>query len=286
MEARAEARATDPGAAGSAAPSDPSAYRRQVEAAAAAVRQEMTRAPVLGLMLEEAPPALAEAVEEKTTLACAKLPHFPDAATGDGTLLLGRLNGTPAIVVDGRPAPGGAPRAATFLVRVLATLGVETFLLVGSAVGLHPDLRPGGAMLVRDHLNLRGDNPLVGPNVEAWGPRFPDMTAPYDAALRERAAAQNEALHAGVLAAVPGPVQVTPAEGAMLREMGADAVAAGIVPDVIVARHMGRRVLALARVTDHVAETERAGEAAAAGLVSLVHDLASAAGREQAAPAS
>jgi purine-nucleoside phosphorylase len=139
-------------------------------------------------------------------------------------------------------------------VRVLAALGVRTLLISNAAGGMNPLFRRGDLMLLTDHINLQGANPLTGPNVDAWGPRFPDMSEPYDRALRDTAEAAALArgirLQQGVYVAVEGPNLETRAEYRFLRGIGADAVGMSTVPEVIVGNHMGLRCLALSVITD------------------------------------
>jgi purine-nucleoside phosphorylase len=173
-----------------------------------------------------------------------------------GRLLAGEVNEVPVLALQGRfhLYEGYDARAVTFPVRVLHHLGVETLLIANAAGGMNPAYRRGDLMLVADHINLQGVNPLTGPNVDEWGPRFPDMSEAYDAGLRRlaREVAEEEGipLHEGVYVAVTGPNLETPAEYRFLRGIGADAVGMSTVPEVIVARHMGVECLAVSVITD------------------------------------
>lgn len=229
-------------------------YRQQVEAAAEFVAEQMDRLPATVLLLGAGDASIPQDVSGGTSISYADIPHVPDGA--DGTVTIGRWNGAPVVVLDA-PLPlhdGYTPREAVFLVRTLAVAGVETLLLTGVAGGIRAEVAPGDVMLVTNHINFQGVNPLVGPNIEAWGPRFPDMTEPYDSQLRqivEAAAVQSEgALRKGVYLGVLGPTLGTAAEYRMMRTLGADAVGTGLVPEVIAARHMDLRVLALTAIAD------------------------------------
>ena len=239
-------------------PADIKAYRRQVDEAAAAIRQATAARPRLGLILGTGLGRLAEQMEVDVRLSYDDLPHFPVATveSHDGRLLFGQLDGVEVVAMQGRfhLYEGYTPKEVTFPVRVLATLAVETLLISNAAGGMNPHFRRGDLMLVTDHINLQGANPLAGSNVDAWGPRFPDMSEPYDLELRAlaEAAALEEGLRLqqGVYAAVEGPNLETRAEYRFLRLIGADAVGMSTVPEVLVARHMGLRVLALSVITD------------------------------------
>ncbi len=240
------------------APLHAAAYRRQVEAAAEAIGERTDLRPRLGIILGTGLGALADEIDVATSIPYDELPGFPlsTVESHHGRLLLGHLAGVPVVAMQGRMHlyEGYSPQEVTFPVRVLATFGLETLLISNAAGGMNPQYRRGDLMLLTDHINLQGLNPLVGPNVDAWGPRFPDMSAPYDEELRrlaeEQALAQGIKLQQGVYVAVVGPNLETRAEYRFLRLIGADVVGMSTVPEVIVARHMGLRVLALSVITD------------------------------------
>jgi purine-nucleoside phosphorylase len=186
------------------------------------------------------------------------IPGFPLSTVQShaGELLLGRLAGRPVAALAGRfhLYEGYSARQVTLPIRALALLGVDTFLVTCAAGGLDLGMRAGRAMLISDHLNLTGDNPLIGPNVEQWGERFPDMSRVYDPRLRElaRSAARERGitLYEGVYVGLKGPSMETPAETRMLRTLGADAVGMSTVLEVIAARHMGLKVMGLAAISN------------------------------------
>ncbi len=237
---------------------DAVAYRRHVEEAAAAIRERVGLDARIGLILGTGLGALADEIDAEATVPYEDIPHLPlsTVESHHGRLIAGRLGGVPVWAMQGRfhLYEGYDPKAITFPVRVLAELGVETLLISNAAGGMNPNFRRGDLMLVTDHVNLQGANPLVGPNDDAWGPRFPDMSAPYDAALQrlaeEAALGQAIKLQQGVYAAVEGPNLETRAEYRFLRLVGADAVGMSTVPEVIVARHQGLRCLAISVITD------------------------------------
>ncbi len=233
-------------------------YRAQVEAAATYIRERTTLQPRLGIILGTGLGELAREIEAETTLPYDEIPHFPlsTVESHHGRLIIGHLSGVPVYALQGRfhLYEGYTPRQVTFPVRVLATLGIDTLFISNAAGGMNPLFRRGDLMLITDHINLQGQNPLVGPNVEAWGPRFPDMSEPYDPELRrlaeEKALELGIKLQQGVYVAVLGPNLETKAEYRFLRLIGADAVGMSTVPEVIVARHMNLRVLAISVITD------------------------------------
>ncbi len=237
---------------------DAATYRAHVEAAAGAIAAAIDLRPRLGIILGTGLGKLAEEIDVRASVAYDDIPHFPISTVEShhGRLLCGHLRGVPVLAMQGRfhLYEGYGPQQVTFPVRVLATLGVETLLVSNAAGGMNPHYRRGDLMLLTDHINLQGVNPLVGPNVEAWGPRFPDMSESYDPALRrlaeERALALGIKLQQGVYVAVTGPNLETKAEYRFLRAIGADVVGMSTVPEVIVARHMDLRVLAFSVITD------------------------------------
>jgi purine-nucleoside phosphorylase len=237
---------------------DIQAYRQQVEAAAAYLRSRQDPFPRIGLILGTGLGALAKEIRVEQSIPYDDIPHFPVSTVEShhGRLLFGTLAGEPVVAMQGRfhLYEGYSAREVTLPVRVMGMLGVDTLLVSNAAGGMNPHFRRGVLMMLTDHINLQGVNPLEGPNVEDWGPRFPDMSEPYDLELRrvaEAAALQHGLkLEQGVYVAVTGPNLETRAEYRFLRGIGADAVGMSTVPEVIVARHMNLRVLAVSVITD------------------------------------
>lgn len=230
----------------------------RVDAAVAAVRDHSDFQPRVGVVLGTGLGALADEIETVATVGYADLPGFPvpTVETHAGELVLGRLGETPVVAMRGRfhRYEGYSLQDVGFPIRVLSRLGAET-LVVSNACGvMNPDWRAGELVLLEDHINFLGDNPLVGPNADDFGPRFPDMSEPYDAGLRARAseiaADLGITLRSGVYVAWTGPSLETRAEYRMLRLLGADVVGMSTVPEVIVARHMGMDVLGVGIITD------------------------------------
>jgi xanthosine phosphorylase len=214
--------------------------------------------PRLGVVLGSGLGAIAGAVAEPVAIGYEELPGFPRPAVEGhaGRAVLGRLAGVPTVVLQGRAHlyEGTSPEALATPIRALRLAGVGTVLLTNAAGSLREDLPPGGLMLVADHINLTGANPLVGPNDDSLGPRFPTLRDAYDpalrAVLREAAAGLDVALGEGVYLAVGGPSFETPAEIRAFRSLGADAVGMSTAHEVIAARHCGLRVAAVSVITN------------------------------------
>jgi purine-nucleoside phosphorylase len=232
--------------------------RERVEACAHAVRQRFGRPADVAIILGTGLGALAEELQVEVSIGYEELPNFPLSTVEShrGRLLCGTLGGKTVIAMQGRfhRYEGYSLQQVTFPVRVLRALGAEVLVVSNACGGMHPLWQAGDLMLIADHINLLGDNPLIGPNDEALGPRFPDMSVPYDAALRllarRVAAEKGVTLREGVYVAVQGPNLETRAEYRFLRTIGADVVGMSTVPEVIVARHGGMRVLGLSIITD------------------------------------
>lgn len=230
----------------------------RIESAAAVVRKRCSVSPDVAIILGTGLGGLAEQIDVVASIPYEEIPGFPlsTVETHAGRLLLGRLGKRTVVAMQGRfhRYEGYGLAEVTFPVRVLHALGVRTLIVSNACGGMNPLWGPGDLVLLSDHINLLGDNPLVGSNDERLGPRFPDMSAPYDPELRAlaRAAALDLGivLREGVYVAVPGPSLETRAEYRMLRAMGADVVGMSTVPEVIVANHAGMRTLGISIITD------------------------------------
>jgi purine-nucleoside phosphorylase len=233
----------------------------QVEEAAAEIRRHTSQKPTIGLILGSGLGGLADDINDPTIIAVDQIPHWPvSTAPGHtGHVVIGQFEGKVVIALKGRVHfyEGYSMQQITLPVRVMRALGMETLVVTNAAGGMNPGYIPGDLMLIKNHINLpgmAGNNPLRGPNDESIGPRFPDMTVPYDPKLRRLAhqVAETEgfALHEGVYAFVAGPSFETPAELRFLQMVGGDAVGMSTVPSVIVARHAGIRVLGISTITN------------------------------------
>lgn len=229
-----------------------------IERTASVVRERFPSPPEVALILGTGLGRLADEIETEVVLPYEELPGFPRSTVEShaGRLLCGRLGGRTVIAMQGRfhRYEGYTLQQVTFPVRVLRALGAEALVVSNACGGMNPLWSAGDLMVISDHLNLLGDNPLVGANDPRLGPRFPDMSEPYDRRLREIARGvaleQGTVLREGVYVAVPGPSLETRAEYRMLRALGADVVGMSTVPEVIVAVHAGMRVLGLSIITD------------------------------------
>lgn len=233
----------------------------KAQEAARFVRERSPLRPLVGLVLGSGLGAFGDSLADACAIPYHRIPHFPlSTAVGHaGCLRIGRTGGVPVAVMQGRAHfyEGYTLEEVTFPVRVLSVLGVRALVLTNAAGGIHPKLRARGLLLIRDHINLMGGNPLRGSNEERLGPRFPDMTEAYSKRLqalaRKQARRRRVRLFEGVYAAVPGPSYETPAEIRMLARVGADVVGMSTVPEVIVANHMGMEVLGISCVTNMAA---------------------------------
>lgn len=239
--------------------SDASAHTAEVVGAAAErVRERFGRVPDAAIVLGTGLGGLAKEIDVEATIPYADIPGFPLSTVEShaGQLLCGTLGGRTVVAMQGRfhRYEGYTLRQVTFPVRVLRALGTETLIVSNASGVMDPFWNAGEVMLIADHINLLGDNPLIGPNDDRLGVRFPDMSAAYDAELRalarEVALEQHIVLREGVYVAISGPALETRAEYRMLRTLGADVVGMSTVPEVIVAVHAGMRVLGFSIMTD------------------------------------
>ncbi|MEX2571577.1 MAG: purine-nucleoside phosphorylase [Gemmatimonadota bacterium] len=230
----------------------------RIAEAVAAVRARSSPHPEVALILGTGLSRLGDAIELSESIDYADLPGFPEPTveSHSGRLLLGTLGGRSVVAMQGRfhRYEGYTLQQVTFPVRVMRALGAGTLVVSNASGGMNPMWAPGELVLIADHINLLGDNPLVGPNWDELGPRFPDMSEPYDRGLQtlavEVARERGIRLNRGVYVAVPGPNLETAAEYRMLRALGADVVGMSTVPEVIVAIHAGMRVLGFSIITD------------------------------------
>jgi purine-nucleoside phosphorylase len=230
----------------------------RVQAAAEVVRGRSALEPDIAIILGTGLGALARDIDVEAEVPYERIPGFPLSTVEShaGKLLIGRLGRRAVVAMQGRfhRYEGYDLQQVTFPVRVLHALGARTLVVSNACGGMHPLWAPGELVLLSDHINLLGDNPLVGPNDERLGSRFPDMSAPYDPELRalarQVAVELGIVLREGVYVAVAGPNLETRAEYRMLRAMGADVVGMSTVPEVIVAAHQGMRTLGISIITD------------------------------------
>ncbi len=269
-------------------------YKQQVEEARDFLDNLLDEKPTILIQLGTGLGNLIKAMEVELTIAYEKIPHFPKATVEShgGNLVIGKLAGKMTAILQGRfhYYEGYSTLELTFPIRVLTLLGVKTAIITNAAGGLNKKFKPGALMIFKDHLNFLGENPLRGPNIDEWGPRFPDLSIPYDPELRTIACQAATALSLtevleGTYVCIPGPSLETPAETRLLKNSGADAVGMSSVPEVLVARHGGLRVLGLSVVancndpddmqTILLEDVIQAAEAAAPKLQALIIEIMS-----------
>lgn len=230
----------------------------KIEAAREYIETKTARRPLVGVILGTGLGSLAEKIENRVSVPYSEIPHFPVSTVEShaGELVFGDLAGREVVAMSGRVHyyEGYSMKEVTFPVRVMKALGCGHLFLSNAVGGLNPLYDPGDIVLTVDHINLMGDNPLIGPNNDELGPRFPDMSEPYDGKLieiaEEVALDERILLHKGVFVGVAGPNLETAAEYRFLRYIGADIVGMSLVPENIVAVHAGIKVLAFSVVTD------------------------------------
>ena len=236
-------------------------YYEKVAEAAEFLRARLGAVPQVGIVLGSGLGEFADRVEDARVIPYGEIPNWPQSAVVGhaGKLVAGQVGGRQVAVLAGRAHfyEGHDMRVATFSVRALGLLGVKTLVLTNAAGGINTRFESGALMVIDDHINLFGTNPLVGPNEDRFGPRFPDMTEAYSKRLRavaDKAGAERGIrIEHGIYAALHGPSYETPAEIRYLRTIGADAVGMSTAPETIVARHMGLEVLAISCITNMAA---------------------------------
>lgn len=229
-----------------------------IQEAAAAIRSAYNCSPTIGIILGTGLGKLVDHVDIEFSIPYKDIPHFPASTVEShkGRLIIGKLSGVQVIIMQGRfhQYEGYSLQQITLPVRAFKLLGVKTLIVSNACGGMNPLYRRGDIMLIDDHINLLGDNPLIGPNIDELGPRFPDMSEPYSQkllTLAESTALQlGIKVHRGVYVAVTGPNLETRAEYRFLRTIGADVVGMSTVPECIVARHMDMNVLGVSIITD------------------------------------
>ena len=230
----------------------------QIEAAVTKIREAWNGRPHAGIILGTGLGGLVEQIQVEAAIDYETIPHFPrsTAISHRGRLVCGTLNGLPVMAMEGRfhMYEGYSLQQITLPVRVMKAMGAQLLVVSNACGGMNPYYRCGDIMVIEDHINLLGDNPLIGINDDRLGPRFPDMCEPYEQKLVDRALdvarRENIVAHKGVFVAVSGPNLETRAEYRFLRQIGADVVGMSTVPEVIVAVHCGLRVVGFSIVTD------------------------------------
>ncbi|RAP76452.1 purine-nucleoside phosphorylase [Paenibacillus montanisoli] len=229
-----------------------------IQEAAAYINSKIAIKPEVGLIMGSGLGILGDHIEEAVTIPYDEIPHFPLSTVEGhaGELMIGKLSGRPVVLMRGRfhLYEGYGPDLTAFPVRVMKAIGASKLVVTNAAGGVNTSYNPGDLMLISDHINFQGRNPLVGPNDKELGARFPDMSQPYSKRLRELArgvaAEQGFSLQEGVYIAVLGPSYETPAEIRMMRILGADAVGMSTVSEVIAASHSGMEVLGISCISN------------------------------------
>lgn len=230
----------------------------RIKEATRAIRRVSDTRPVAAIVLGTGLGGIANGIKSAKRIAYEDIPHFPTSTVDAhaGELIIGKLAGKPIVALSGRfhYYEGHSMQEVTFPIRVAKALGVKTLVVSNASGGMNPQFRAGDLMLITDHINFMGDNPLIGPNDDSVGPRFPDMCEPYTQSLRDLAEtiALKKGIHLqkGVYLGCPGPCLETKAEYRLMRMLGADTVGMSTVPEVIVAVHSGLKVLGFSIITD------------------------------------
>jgi purine-nucleoside phosphorylase len=235
-----------------------SEFRKLIDETITFLREKTDAEPQIGIILGSGLGALVKDIDINLEIPYEKIPNFPVSTVEfhAGKLIFGKLGNKSIVAMQGRfhMYEGYTMKQITFPVRVMKFLGVNTLIVSNACGGINADMKPGSIMLMKDHINLLGDNPLIGKNDDSLGPRFPDMSEPYSRDLirlaEQIAAEENLKVKKGVYVALTGPCLETAAEYKFLRTIGADVVGMSTIPEDIVAVHMGMKVLGLSVVTD------------------------------------
>ena len=267
------------------------AYVQKAVASSNFIKERIENLPEVGLVTGTGLGKIARTLQVETVIEYSKVPHFlkTTVESHPGRLIFGSMGTRRCLVMQGRfhLYEGYSPLEVTFPIRVMQELGITRLILSNAAGGLNPDFQPGDVMMISDHINLTGSNPLIGSNVDRWGPRFPDMIHAYDRLWSEKAKRTAEkfgiSLKTGVYAGLKGPSLETPAEVRFLRTIGADAVGFSTVSEVIVAAHAGMAVIGFSTITnvhdpDHpepasVSTILAVAEAAASKLSAILEEI-------------
>ena len=234
-------------------------YKNAVEQSVQWLKTALPYMPRVIIQLGTGLGSLADQIEADITIPYEDIPNFPRSTVDShkGNLIIGRIAGKETAILQGRfhYYEGYSTKEVSFGIRVLSLLGAQTLIVTNAAGGLNPLIAPGTIVIMQDHLNFLGENPLRGPNVDEWGPRFPDFSVPYNPALIKNAfesakQCEIDKIFSGVYACIPGPSLETPAETRWLINSGADTVGMSTVPEVIVATHAGMDVLGLSVVSN------------------------------------
>lgn len=235
--------------------------KAHIDSARTYIEERISIKPTIGLVLGSGLGVLADDIEHQTVISYEDIPHFPVSTVSghEGQLVLGELEGQQVVAMQGRFHfyEGYSMQEVTFPIKVMKALGVESLFITNAAGGVNTDFNPGDLMVIRDHINQTGTNPLIGPNDEEVGPRFPDMSEVYNRSyinhVQQIAHEQNIPIQTGVYVGNSGPTYETPAEIKMLRFIGGDAVGMSTVPEAIVARHIGLEIVGISCITNMAA---------------------------------
>jgi len=230
----------------------------QIQAAAGYIQTHLNESPYIGIVLGSGLGVLADQIEDPVIIPYEDIPNFPVSTVEGhhGRLVIGNLQGKIVLAMQGRMHyyEGHSMQQLTFPIRVMKLLGIDSVIITNACGALNPQFHPGMLMFIQDHINLTGDNPLIGPNLDEFGPRFPDMSAAYDKEYitlgQSLAASLGINTAAGVHSAVSGPNYVTKAELTMISRLGADTIGMSTIPETTVAVHCGMKVLGICAITD------------------------------------